>query len=58
VVAALAVLIDLAVNFTEAGRGMAGRAPALWVARHMQGPLGAFAVAAPIAFGLAVFYLT
>ena len=58
VVAALTVLIDLAVNFTEAGRGVAGQAPTLWVARHMQGPLGAFAVAAPTAFGLAVFYLT
>jgi hypothetical protein len=58
VVAGLAVLLDLAVNFTEAGRSMAGEAPALWVARHMQGPLGAFAVAAPVTFGLVLFYLT
>ena len=27
---------------------MAGDAPTFWVARHMQGPLGAFALAAPV----------
>ena len=26
---------------------MAGEAPTFWVARHMQGPLGAFALALP-----------
>ena len=53
--AALAVLVDLAVNYTEAGRGMAGVAPTFWVARHMQGPLGAFAVTAPAAYALTLF---
>ena len=46
----VAGLVDLAVNYTEAGRSMAGEAPTLWVARHMQGPLGAFALAAPVAY--------
>jgi hypothetical protein len=58
VAAALAVLVDLAVNYTEAGRGMAGVAPTFWVARHMQGPLGAFAVTALAAYALTVFYLS
>jgi hypothetical protein len=57
VAAGLAVLVDLAVNFTEAVRSMAGRAPTLWAARHMQGPLGAFALAAPVAYALTVFFL-
>jgi hypothetical protein len=55
VAAALAVLTDLAVNFTEAGRGLADEAPTFWLARHMQGPLGAFALAAPVAYIMAAF---
>jgi hypothetical protein len=58
VAAGLAVLVDLAVNYTEAGRSMAGAAPTFWVARHMQGPLGAFAATAPVAYALTVFYLS
>jgi hypothetical protein len=58
IVAGTAVLLDLAVNFTEAGRSLAGAAPMFWLARHMQGPLGAFALASPVAYGLAVFFLT
>ncbi|GAB1694741.1 hypothetical protein [Krasilnikovia sp. M28-CT-15] len=58
VTAALAVLVDLAVNYSEAGRSMAGEVPTFWLARHMQGPLGAFAVAAPAAYALATFYLS
>jgi hypothetical protein len=58
VAAGLAVLVDLAVNYTEAGRSMAGAAPTFWVARHMQGPLGAFAATAPAAYALTVFYLS
>ncbi len=58
VAAGLAVLVDLAVNFTEAGRSMAGQAPTFWVARHMQGPLGSFALAAPVAYALTVFFLS
>ena len=58
IAAGLAVLVDLAVNFTEAGRSMAGQAPTFWVARHMQGPLGSFALAAPVAYALTVFFLS
>jgi hypothetical protein len=57
VVAGLAVLLDLAADYSEAGRGMAGDAPTFWLARHMQGPLGAFAFVAPVAYGLTVFFL-
>jgi hypothetical protein len=58
VAAGAAGLIDLAVNYGEAGRNMAGEAPTLWVARHMQGPLGAFAFAAPVAYVMAELFLT
>jgi hypothetical protein len=58
VVGALATLIDLAVNYSEAGRGIAGTKPTLWVARHMQGPLGAFALSFPGVYALTVFYLS
>jgi hypothetical protein len=58
VAAGLAALLDLAVNYAEAGRHLAGEAPTFWLARHMQGPLGAFALAAPAAYGLTVFYLS
>ncbi len=54
VAATLAGLVDLAVNYAEAGRAMAGSAPTMWVARHMQGPLGAFALAAPVTYLLAI----
>jgi hypothetical protein len=55
VAAGFAVLVDLAVNFTEAGRGLADEAPQFWLARHMQGPLAAFAVAAPVTYICAAF---
>jgi hypothetical protein len=37
---------------------MAGDAPTFWLARHMQGPLGAFALASPAAYALAIFFLS
>ena len=52
------MLVDLAVGYAEAGRQMAGEPPTLWVARHMQGPLGAFALAAPAAYVMTVLFLT
>ena len=58
VAAVIATLVDLAVNFGEAGRRLAGDAPTFWVARHMQGPLGAFALTAPAAYALAHWYLS
>jgi hypothetical protein len=51
-------LVDLAVNYGEAGRVVTGSAPTLWVARHMQGPVGAFALAAPLAYVMAVLLLS
>ena len=55
IAAGVAVLVDLAVNFTEAGRGLADEAPPFWMARHMQGPLAAFALVAPVTYILAAF---
>ena len=57
VAAGTAVLADLAVGYIEAGRQMAGEPPTMWVARHMQGPLGGFALAAPAAYAMSVFFL-
>jgi hypothetical protein len=48
--AVVAVMIDLSVGYAEASRHIDGDAPALWLARHIQGPLGAFAFAAPAAY--------
>ncbi|MBU2663166.1 hypothetical protein KOI35_06550 [Actinoplanes bogorensis] len=53
----VAHLVDLAVNFGQAGRQLAGDAPTFWVARHMQGPLGAFALVAPAAYALSHWFL-
>ncbi|MEV4349261.1 hypothetical protein AB0J83_32800 [Actinoplanes sp. NPDC049596] len=50
-------LVDLAVNFGQAGRRLAGDAPTFWVARHMQGPLGSFALIAPVAYAVTHWYL-
>lgn len=57
VTAATAVLADLAVGYAEAGRLMAGETPTFWIARHMQGPLGGIALAAPAAYLVCVLFL-
>ncbi|MFF3864437.1 hypothetical protein [Micromonospora sp. NPDC001898] len=57
VAAATAVLADLAVGYAEAGRLMAGEPPTMWAARHMQGPLGGFALSAPAAYAMCVLFL-
>ncbi|WP_249999525.1 hypothetical protein [Actinoplanes sp. M2I2] len=54
----IAHLVDLAVNFGQADRRLAGDAPTFWVARHMQGPLGAFALLAPATYALSHWFLT
>lgn len=54
VAASAAVLVDLATGYAEASRRMAGDPPTMWVARHMQGPLGGFALAAPLSYALGV----
>jgi hypothetical protein len=58
IAAVVASLVDLAVNFGEAGRTLAGDPPTFWVARHMQGPLGAFALVAPFAYGLTYWFMS
>lgn len=57
VAGAAAVLVDLAVDYLEAGRRMAGEKPTFWAARYAQGPLGGFALAAPVAYAMTVFFL-
>ncbi|WP_433834215.1 hypothetical protein ACQP2E_36485 [Actinoplanes sp. CA-015351] len=58
VAAVAAILVDLAVNFSEAGRRLAGDAPTFWLARHMQGPLGGFALMSVAAYALVHLYLS
>ena len=58
IAAVIANLVDLAVNFGEAGRRLAGDAPTFWLARHMQGPLGALALVTPVAYAVAHWYLS
>jgi hypothetical protein len=50
VTALIAVVVDLSVGYAEAGRQLAGEPPALSLARNVQGPLAAFALAAPAAY--------
>ncbi|GIF06012.1 hypothetical protein Asi03nite_35500 [Actinoplanes siamensis] len=57
VAAVAAILVDLAVNFGEAGRRLAGETPTFWLARHMTGPLGGFALTFGAAYLLVHFYL-
>lgn len=45
-----AVATDLAVGYAQAGREIDADEPSPWLARHMQGPLGAFALAAPVTY--------
>jgi hypothetical protein len=56
VAAVAAVLADLSVGYAEAGRRMAGDPPTMWVARHLQGPLAGFALAAPLAYLMSVIF--
>ncbi|MDP9798107.1 hypothetical protein J2S43_006619 [Catenuloplanes nepalensis] len=58
VAAGAASLVDLATDYSEAGRQLAGDAPTMFLARHMQGPLGGFALAAPTAYLMSVMFLT
>ena len=50
----VAVVVDLGTGYAEAGRRLEGEAPFMWLARHMQGPLGAFAFAAPASYVVGV----
>lgn len=55
--AIVAVMVDLSVGYAEASRHVDGDAPALWLARHIQGPLGAFAFAAPAIYAASALLL-
>jgi hypothetical protein len=55
--ALVAGMVDLSVGYAEAGRSVEGDAPALWLSRHMQGPLGALAFASPAAYAVSVLLL-
>ena len=57
ITALAAVLADLGVGYAEASREIEGEVSSLWVVRHMQGPLGAFALAAPVAYAMSVMVL-
>jgi hypothetical protein len=52
-----AVLADLGVGYAEASREIDGDVGSMWLLRHMQGPLGAFALAAPVAYAMSVMVL-
>ncbi|HEY2792252.1 MAG TPA: hypothetical protein VGJ28_07855 [Micromonosporaceae bacterium] len=57
IVSVAAVLADLGVGYAEASREIDGEVSQFWVVRHMQGPLGAFALAAPVAYAMSVMIL-
>ena len=57
IAAGTAALADLAVGSAEAGRQMAGEPPTTWWARHMQGPLGGFALTTPLTYAISVLFL-
>jgi hypothetical protein len=50
----VAIVVDLGTGYAEADRHLEGQVPFLWLARHMQGPLGAFAFAAPACYIIGV----
>ncbi|NJC69277.1 hypothetical protein HC031_06020 [Planosporangium thailandense] len=55
--ALIAVVVDLSVSYVEAGRRLAGMATAPSPARLAQGPLGAFALAAPVMYAASALLL-
>lgn len=56
VTALAAVLADLSVGYAQAGRRISGELPTLWIARHLQGPLAGYALAAPLLYAVSVVY--
>jgi hypothetical protein len=57
VAALAAVLADLSVGYAEAGRELAGEPGSFWLARHLQGPLAGFALAAPALYVISMLFL-
>lgn len=56
VAAVSAALADLSVGYAEAGRRLAGEPPTMWIARHLQGPLAGFGLAAPLVYLMTVIF--
>jgi hypothetical protein len=48
--AGIALMVDMSADYAEVGRQLAGQSSSWWLVRHMQGPLTAFALAAPTAY--------
>jgi hypothetical protein len=48
--AGIALMVDMSADYAEVGRQLAGQNSHWWLVRHMQGPLTAFALAAPTAY--------
>ena len=44
-------------GYAEAGRRLGGEPTTLWIARHLQGPLAGFGLAAPLAYLLTAIFL-
>jgi hypothetical protein len=57
IAAIAAVLADLSTGYAEAGRELAGEPGSFWLARHLQGPLAGFALAAPALYLVSVLFL-
>jgi hypothetical protein len=57
VTALVALMVDLSIGYAEASRHIDGDAPELWLARHVQGPIGAFAFASPVAYAASALLL-
>jgi hypothetical protein len=57
VTALIAVVADLSVGYAEAGRQLAGQAPASLPVARLQGPLVAFTLAAPVAYAASALLL-
>ena len=57
VTAMVAVMADLAVSYSDASRELDGQPSAWWFTRHLQGPLGGYALAGAATYVLSVMLL-
>jgi hypothetical protein len=57
VTAMVAVMADLAVSYSDAGRELDGVPGVWWFVRHLQGPLGGYALAGTAAYVMSVMLL-
>ncbi|MCW2640919.1 MAG: hypothetical protein JWP76_3225 [Dactylosporangium sp.] len=56
--ALIAVVVDLSMDYAQVGRQLAGDPPAPWPTGLVQGPLAAFALAAPVAYAASTLLLS